>query len=116
MRHPRRSCSSGSRRARRVQSAFFGVAAGLILVTTWCRPVVAHTWVVEWNPDNPTDQVGQAVISAASGDTVLVGPGRYFEHIPVASGKVLTLIGRDGAAATILDGSVSIPNRQGSIL
>ncbi len=79
-------------------------------------PAFATTWVVEHDPAQPTDQIGAVVAGAASGDTILIGPGRYFEHIPLPDDVALNLIGIDGAAATILDGSVPIAGREGSIL
>lgn len=79
-------------------------------------PARGTTWVVEHDPENPRDQVGSVVQLAAPGDTILVGPGTYYEHIPVASAKELTVIGTAGAEATILDGSVPIEGREGAIL
>jgi hypothetical protein len=60
------------------------------------------------------DRIGQVVLQAASGDTILVGPGTYFEHIPL-DGKSLVLQSTMGPDATILDGSVPIGGREGSI-
>jgi hypothetical protein len=77
---------------------------------------LATTWIVECDAGQPTDQIGAVVAGAASGDTILIGPGRYFEHIPLPDDVVLTFIGRDGATATILDGSTEIAGREGSIL
>lgn len=52
----------------------------------------------------PTDMptIGQAVIAAADGDTVVVLPGTYFENV-VVSGSV-TLLGTGGAEATHIVG------------
>jgi hypothetical protein len=62
-----------------------------------------------------TDVIGQAVAGASSGDTILIAPGRYYEHIPIEE-KSITLISADGPDVTILDGSRDIPDRAGSII
>jgi hypothetical protein len=54
-------------------------------------------------------------LKASSGDTVLVGPGIYFEHIPLEA-KSLTFKSVEGSAATILDGSVEIADREAGII
>jgi hypothetical protein len=92
----------------------------LILIITLphillCAAARATTWVVEHDPEIPEDQIGSVVQQASSGDTILVGPGTYYEHIECED-KSLVFIGLEGAASTILDGSREIPGRQGSIL
>jgi hypothetical protein len=69
-------------------------------------PTYARTWyiLVDGTGAAPTIQAG--IDSAAVGDTVLVGPGRYFEHIDFL-GKRLVLQSTAGANATFLDGSQS---------
>lgn len=76
---------------------------------------MATTWYVEHNPDDPVDQIGAVALKASSGDTILVGPGTYFEHIPLEA-KTLTFRSIEGAEATILDGSVEIPGREAGII
>ena len=78
-------------------------------------PAYGRTWVVENDPDNPVDQIGAVVIAAAFGDSILIGPGTYYEHIPIQE-KELTLIGTEGPDATILDGSRAIDGREGAVL
>jgi serine protease len=51
--------------------------------------------------DQPTIQ--QAIDAASPGDTVLVSPGTYFEHINY-EGKAITVRSEQGAAQTIIDG------------
>jgi hypothetical protein len=72
------------------------------------------TWHVVHDPGNPVDQVGSVAIAAADGDSIIVGPGLYYEHVPIA-GKALTIVSSAGAAQTVLDGSQVIPGREGSI-
>jgi hypothetical protein len=86
---------------------------GLALVL----PLAVHgkTWVVEHDPGRPEDLIGAVAEQAASGDTILVEPGTYYEHIPL-DGKSLTLRGLGGPNQTILDGSRELPDREESII
>ncbi len=52
--------------------------------------------------DFPTVQL--AINAAATGDTVSVSPGTYFENLSIDT-KEISLVSTDGAAKTILDGS-----------
>jgi predicted outer membrane repeat protein len=91
-----------------------GVYFGLLLAVA-SPPAQATSWHVVWDPNSQGDQIGGVVTQTASGDTIFIGPGTYYEHIPLGS-KVLTLIGTDGAESTILDGGRPLPEREGSIL
>jgi hypothetical protein len=73
------------------------------------------TWRIERDSNQETDQIGSVVTQATSGDTLLIGPGTYYEHIYVQH-KELTFIGRAGREQTVLDGSRPIDGREGSIL
>ncbi len=75
----------------------------------------AATWTVEADPANPEQRIEAVVQQAASGDTILVGPGLFYEHIAVPQTD-LTIIGGEGAEVTILDGERSFPLHQGSII
>jgi hypothetical protein len=85
-----------------------------LLTVALVAPARAATWRVVHDPANPVDQVGSAAMAAADGDSILVGPGIYYEHVPIV-GKSLTFVSSDGADQTILDGSRAIPGREGSI-
>jgi len=75
----------------------------------------ATTWHVTANVGQPEDRVGAIAAEAASGDTILIEPGTYYEHIPL-EGKSLTFIGTGGASTTVLDGSRELTDREGSIV
>jgi hypothetical protein len=97
---------------RRVLSILLAGAAFVAGAVSMAR---ATTWSVFADPSNPVDRVGFIVNQAASGDSILIGPGTYYEHMDL-SFKGLTIIGIEGAAATILDGGREIPYRCGSII
>ena len=56
--------------------------------------------------DQPTIQAG--INAAATGDTVLIAPGTYYENIDF-KGKAITVSSSGGAAVTILDGGSKGP-------
>jgi len=72
--------------------------------------VWAKTWHImnDGSGDAPTIQAG--VDSADSGDTVLVGPGTYYESI-VSLGNGVSLISMEGSEATVIDAA-----RAGSVI
>lgn len=109
------SLSSDRQRSRRLGLLCLCLLGSACAILVGAGRAGARTWVVEQDPNQPIDQIGQVVIGAGSGDTIIVGPGTYHEHIPVI-GKSITLIGRDGATSTILDGSQPIDGREGSVL
>jgi hypothetical protein len=94
--------------------AWFLVFQSLALATAVLHSE-ATTWMVAYDPLQTVDRIGSIVTLTAEGDTILVGPGTYYEHIrlPVWT---LTLKSTEGNASTILDGSLPIPGREGSIL
>lgn len=52
---------------------------------------LAATWHVSYDPNQPEDRVGSIAAQAAAGDTILIDPGTYCEHIAL-EGKSLTLL------------------------
>jgi len=89
------------------------VLIGLVLVLPFA--VHGKTWVVEYDPGQPENLIGLTAEGAASGDTILVEPGTYYEHIPL-DGKSLTIKGLGGPEQTILDGSREFSGREKSII
>jgi hypothetical protein len=90
--------------------------AVLVLIAATVSLARGTTWPIEYDMASPDGQIGRLVEVVASGDTILVGPGEYREHIFVSQGQSLTLIGREGAERTVLDGGVDFPDRERSIL
>jgi hypothetical protein len=74
----------------------------LYLLTT--LSMVATAEVIHVPGDYPTIQSG--IAAASDHDTVLVGPGTYFEQIDFL-GKAITVISAQGAETTVIDGSQS---------
>ncbi len=88
-----------------------GTAAALTLALLGSafvpRPAAARTWNIsaDGTGDAPTIQAG--IDSAAVGDTVLVGPGTYYENI-LFRGRDIVLKGLAGPEATIIHGSPTV--------
>jgi hypothetical protein len=59
------------------------IVLALLLVLVSMGPALARTWHIlpDGNGDAPTIQA--AVDSSAHGDTVLVAPGTYLEHVDI---------------------------------
>ena len=72
--------------------------AVLILMST----AQAIVWYV--HPDSALNSIQTALNSCSSNDTVLVGPGTYFENIHWPTTQGIDLISEFGAGATIIDG------------
>jgi serine protease len=71
-------------------------------VTVAARPSAAATLNVP--ASHPSIQ--SAIDAAVNGDTVLVAPGTYLEHLDF-KGKAITVVSAGGPEATIIDGSAS---------
>lgn len=74
----------------------------------------ATVWHVRSGAEHPTGLVEEAVANAGDGDTILVDPGIYAEHIPIGS-KTISIMSVGGHAVTTLDGTQAVPGREGSI-
>jgi nitrous oxidase accessory protein NosD len=64
----------------------------------------ARTWNIQVDATGDAATIQAGIDSAAAGDTVLVGPGTYFENLSVVN-KDIRLLGEGGPEATIVDGS-----------
>lgn len=64
----------------------------------------AHTWHVRADGSGDAATIQGAMNLASDGDSVIVGPGTYYEHISFL-GRDIVLSGSAGAESTILDGS-----------
>ena len=84
-----------------------GFLSTCILVSTlWLLPQVTHatTWYVE-HDGSPLSAIIQEVIDqSASGDTIIVGPGTYYEVLDFRD-KNLVFVSQQGPEATIIDGT-----------
>ncbi len=76
--------------------------SGVLLVLAMSRSIEARTWYVNEAGTGDAPTIRAAMDSAAYGDTVLVGPGRYPGGIIMSDG--VTLRSEMGPTATILDG------------
>ena len=78
----------------------------------------AHTWHVRQDGTGDCTTIQACIDSAGAGDSVLVGPGHYYEPLTI-SAKNIALIGELGAAATFIHGAplrrtvhcISIPTK-----
>ncbi len=77
----------------------------LIVAALLLAPAPGTAAVVRVESDGSGDftAIQAAVDAAVSGDTVMVGPGTWSEHVAV-EGKWFILIGREGAESTVLEG------------
>jgi len=78
-------------------------------------PCFAAVWRVTADPSAPEDRIGVIVGQTGPGDTVLVEPGLYYEHVPLPA-HALTLLSTDGPEVTVIDGGRDFADREGSIL
>jgi predicted outer membrane repeat protein len=119
MTRPARTPRRNARRARggrpRLTVEAAACAAILLLIAGFPLTASGEIWHVEHDPGDPDGLVGAAVAGAADGDTILVGPGTYFEHIPI-EGKSLVLRSLEGPRETILDGSKESFSQERAIL
>ena len=77
----------------------------LICSLLFVAPADARTWLVRQNGSGDCMSIQACVDSAAVLDTVLVGPGTYYENVVMKDG--LKLISEHGSAVTTIDGGYS---------
>jgi hypothetical protein len=76
------------------------------VLLAFAAAITSQASVIHVPGDQPTIQAG--INAAATGDSVLVDPGTYFENINF-SGKAITVGSASGAAVTIIDGGNVAP-------
>jgi hypothetical protein len=81
------------------------MSLALVLSTVLATSAAAQT-TIRVPTDQPTIQA--AITVAAHGDTVLVAPGTYVEHISFG-GKAITVASEAGPATTVIDGNAGGP-------
>jgi hypothetical protein len=88
-----------------------------VLAATTVFPALGHatTWHVTADPGHPEGRVAAAVAAAASGDTILIDPGVFYEHVTI-SRKSLCFLGAGSGRSAILDGSREPSGGTGSVL
>ena len=94
---------------------FPALLATAALYAALCGIATGRTWVIHPDPTQPDNVIASVADQAASGDTLQIEAGTYYEHIN-AEGKTLTFLGPEGAIATILDGSHPYGSGVGSVL
>jgi parallel beta helix pectate lyase-like protein len=67
-------------------------------------PSYAQTWNIHQDGSGDAATIQAGIDSAAGGDTVLVGPGTYYENIDFL-GKDVVLLAKHGPEVTTIDGS-----------
>ncbi len=64
---------------------------------------LAATWTVEQDGSGDYEDIATAIAAAASGDSILVGPG-FYEGVVDFGGKDLQVVSTDGPELTTIDG------------
>lgn len=89
--------------AMRFIPALLGLLAGTARANDWyVDQSFANCAQSDGSAAKPWCTIGAAVAVAASGDTIHIAPGTYFEQVTATID--LNFVGTDGAATTILDG------------
>jgi hypothetical protein len=78
--------------------------SSLLLSFVVVPPLHAKTWSINHDGSGAAPTIQAGIDSASSGDTVLVGPGTYYERLKLV-GKNVALLGAQGAENTILSGA-----------
>ncbi len=79
----------------------YSISMKVVLVLFLCSTSYATLWYV--HPDSALNAIQAGIDSCSNDDTVLVGPGRYFENITF-DGMAITVMSEYGPDTTIIDG------------
>jgi len=103
-------CPSGGRlplrdhlRARRCLARIVRTCILPLVALTTTQSARARTWIVKPDASGDRPTIQQAILAAASGDSILLWPGIFYENLDMRA-KQLVLRGRDGATCTVIDG------------
>ena len=87
-----------------------GLLTAVIALLFFTSPAPATVWYV--HPDSPFNCIQLCLDSCATGDTVLVGPGIYYENIVWPTIQGINLISEMGADTTVIDGKIVMENTE----
>lgn len=81
----------------------------VISVVILCLFIINHAYATTWyvHPDSALNTIQAGLDSSSTNDTVLVGPGTYYENIVWSTTPGIDLISEFGADTTTIDGSNS---------
>src|ERR1700749_2538142 len=77
-------------------------SAFVFVLSLFATASLAQT-MINVGPGQPHTTIQSGIDAAANGDTVLVAPGTYNEHIDF-KGKLITVTSSGGASVTTIDG------------
>jgi len=86
---------------------YSGIVFGLFLTANICIAATIHV-----PADQPTIQAG--IDATGAGDTIIVAPGTYYEHLLVDHS--IFLFGAEGAENTFIDGQAQTMGQNSSIV
>ena len=74
----------------------------LTLLLILAKPIFARTWYIKADGSGDASSIQSGINNAASGDTILLAAGIFYENINTAI--TITIIGENGPEFTTIDG------------